>query len=82
MITVYKLREELEKQGSYYFSDDTLKFFGERLSDMYILKKTEKIKDYMGDIHECYVLSKLSKDYKGRKVRKYDYFDIHTLERI
>lgn len=82
MMTVYKLKEELEKQGSYYFSDNTLKFFGERLSDMYILKKTEKIKDSMGVIHECYVLSKLSKDYQGRKVRNYDYFDIHTLERI
>ena len=82
MMTVYKLREELEKQGSYYFSDDTLKFFGERLSDMYILKKTEKIKDYNGEIHDCYVLSKLYKDYKGRKVRNHDYFDIHTLERI
>ena len=82
MMTVYKLKQELEKQGSYYFSDDTLKFFGERLSDMYILKKTAKVKDYLGVTHECYVLSKISKDYRGKKVRKYDYFDIHTLERM
>ena len=82
MITVRKLKEELEKRGSYYFSDETLRFFGERLHDMYILKHTETIKDDQGVDHECYVLSKISKDWSGKRFRNYDYFDIKTFERV
>ena len=82
MITVRQLKEELEKRGSYYFSDETLRFFGERLSDMYILKETAKIRDEEGVVHECYILSRLSKDWNGKRCRKHDYFDIKTFKRV
>lgn len=81
-MSVSLLKEELEHKGSYYFSKSTLRFFGERLSDMYILKNTQIKKSSSGDIHECFVLSKLSKSWDGVKFRNYDYFDINTLKRV
>ena len=82
MITLRKLIEELEKRGSYYFSEETLRFFGERLSDMHVLKETVTIRDDQGVARECYVLSKVSKGWDGKRFRNYDYFDIETLERV
>lgn len=34
---------------SHYFDKDTLDFFGERMSEMYVLKKKEVIKDFAGN---------------------------------
>ena len=81
-ITLNQLVEEYEKRNNCYFKKETLKFWGERLSDMYILKDTVKKCDYQGNIHECVVLSKISKDFSGKPYRNYDYFDIDTLNRI
>ena len=66
---------------SYFFRRNTLKFFGERISDMRILQKTATIADYDG-AHECYVLSSLQRKYPGGPRRKYHYFDVDTLEHI
>lgn len=83
-MTVYNLIAEHKKNfpESHYFDHDTLKFFGERVSDMRVLKKTTIVNDYRGKPHECFVLSKVSKDFYGRHYRNYDYFDIVTYERI
>lgn len=81
-ITLNKLIKEYEKRNNHYFNRKTLKFWGERLSDMYILKDTVKKRDFQGEIHECVVLSKISKDFYGKPYRNYDYFDIDTLNQI
>ena len=81
-ITLRKLMEEYEKRNNCYFKKETLKFWGERLSDMRILENTVVKTDFQGNIHECIVLSKISKDFYGKKYRNYDYFDIDTLNRI
>lgn len=81
-ITLNQLMEEYEKRNNCYFKKETLKFWGERLSDMRILENTVVKTDFQGNIHECIVLSKISKDFYGKKYRNYDYFDIDTLNRI
>ena len=67
---------------SHFFDDDTLKFFGECMSTMRVLKNTAEITDSMGAKHICYVLSKLSKAYPSGKRRTYAYFDVDTLEYV
>lgn len=81
-ITLSQLINEYKKRNNHYFDKDTLKYWGERLSDMKILKDTVIKKDLQGKEHECIVLSKISKDFYGKPYRNYDYFDIVTLNRI
>lgn len=82
--SVYGLRDAYYQKhpNGHYFDRDTLKFFGETLSTMRLLKGTAKIKDISGEQHECYVLSSLQRKHPGGPRRKYTYFDIHTLEDI
>lgn len=82
--TVYDLKNAHEQAfpNSHYFDPETLKFFGERLSDMYVLKDTVNVKSASGNMHECYVLSKRQKKSDGKYVRRYDYFDIKTLDYV
>ena len=49
---------------------------------MRVLGATTKVKDSMGDMHTCYVLSKQSKDFSGKKRRTYAYFDVETFEHV
>lgn len=81
-ITLKQLIQEYEKRNSPYFDKKTLKFWGEKISDMKILKDTVIKKDFQSNKHECIVLSKISKDFYGNSYRNYDYFDIDTLDRI
>lgn len=81
-ITLKQLINEYRKRNSHYFDKETLKFWGEKLSDMKILKDTVIKKDFQDNKHECIVLSKISKDFYGNSYRNYDYFDIDTLDRI
>lgn len=66
----------------HYFDKDTLRFFGERISDMYVLKDTVKIKDISGEKHEAYVISRLQRKHPGGPRRTYAYFDVDTLNDI
>lgn len=68
--------------GGHFFDRDTLKFFGERLSDMRVLSETKTIKDCLGEMHECYVLSRLQRKHPGGPKRTYAYFDVETFEDI
>lgn len=64
-----------------YFSIDTLKFFGEKLSNMYILRNTVIKKTYHDEEIECIVLSKLSINSNGDNFRNVDYFRLDNLKR-
>ena len=68
--------------GGHYFDRDTLKFFGESLSTMRLLKDKATIKDWSGEKHTCYVLSKLQKKHPMGPRRVYAYFDVETLDDI
>ena len=68
--------------GGHYFDRDTLKFFGESLSTMRLLKDKVTIKDWSGEKHTCYVLSKLQKKHPMGPRRVYAYFDVETLDDI
>ena len=66
----------------HYFDKETLNFFGERLSDMRLLKKTAKVKDMRGVEREAYVISRLQRKHPGGPQRTYAYFDVDTLTPI
>lgn len=66
----------------HYFDYDTLKFFGESLSSMRLLKGTSTITDICGEKHECYVISKFQNKHPMGPRRVYDYFDVETLENV
>lgn len=68
---------------SHFFDNETLKFFGETMSSMSVLKNTVSVIDGRGDVHECHVLSaKRTKNAFGRckPYRHYHYFDTKTLD--
>ena len=64
----------------HYFDQGALSFFGERLSDMRLLKKTVKIKDISGVEREAYVISRLQRNHPGGPRRTRAYFAVDTLE--
>lgn len=68
--------------NGHYFDEETLRFFGEKLSDMKVLDETATITYPTGETHECYVLEKISRDFSGRKMRTRGYFDVNTLKTI
>lgn len=81
---VYDLRSAYyaKHPDGHYFDHDTLKFFGESLSTMRLLKGTVKIKDCCDEEHECYMLSSLQKKAPGGQSRHYAYFDVETLDNV
>lgn len=68
--------------NGHYFDYDTLKFFGERRSEMRLLKSLETVTDWSGEKHTCYVISSLQRNYPGGARRKYHYFDTETFNDI
>lgn len=66
----------------HFFDRDTLKFFGESLSTMRLLKGTVKVTDICGEQHECYVLSRLQRKHPMGPRRTYAYFDVDTLDDV
>ena len=79
--TLKKMHEAMHP-NSHYFDRDTLKFFGERMSSMSVLKNVVKIKDMYGNEHETYCVSSLQRNAPGGPQRYYSYFDTSTFERI
>lgn len=66
---------ETHNPRSYFFSPTTLRWFGERKSDMRVLGLTQKI-----DGRECVVLSTLQRNAPGGPKRVRKYFDLETYE--
>ncbi|MCL2853174.1 MAG: hypothetical protein FWE20_09110 [Defluviitaleaceae bacterium] len=68
--------------NSHYFSDRTLKWFGEKLEDMHLLDDTVKIKTSTNEIRECYVLVRLQREHPDGSMRTQAYFDVETLSNV
>ena len=66
----------------HYFDPDTLKFFGERLSDMRINKTVEVKEDDRGEKHKCYAISRMQRAHPNGPRRTLAYFYVETLEEI
>lgn len=83
-ISVYSLYDQhiRKNPNSHYFDRDTLRFFGESFSTMNVLKHTVEIKDISGEMHTCYVLSKLQRKHPMGARRTHDYFDINTFKHV
>lgn len=86
---VYSLRAAhlAAHPGSHFFDADTLKFFGEQLSRMRLLKSKKLVKDFSGVTHKCYILSSPQKcpSWTGRgyiRRTKWFYFDVDTLDEV
>ena len=77
------IREYYRKHPTWhYFDRETLKWFGERISDMRLLKDKAVITADDGTKHTCYVVSKLQRKHPKGPRRVYTYFDVDTLTRI
>ncbi len=83
-MTLTEFKLELAKRGllRHFFDWETLKFFGERESEMRILKKKVRVRDYQGYDHICYVLSTYQRNHPVAPGRYYYYFDEQTFERV
>lgn len=83
-MNIYTLKDKYYQNhpNGHFFDSDTLKFFGESLSDMSVLKKTVTVTDCMGEKHTCYCVSKLGRDWNGRRRRSYAYFDVDNFDDI
>lgn len=82
---VYQLEndERFRKENPHFFDRDTLKFFGERKSEMRVHKTKAIVKDYYGKEHKCYVLTSVQhKAPQGIPKIRYYYFDVETLDMI
>ena len=81
---IYAFKEDYyhANPSGHYFDSDTLKFFGERLSEMRISKGTTHIKDICGRDHEAYTISRYQRKYPGGARRTLAYFDVETLDDI
>ena len=81
-MTVYDLMEKTRHTEPHFFDRDTLKWFGENLASMKVLKEHATITDYSGIKHDCVVLSKLTRKYPSGPRRTYAYFDATTWTQI
>lgn len=83
-LSVYELIREYQRHNpnGHYFDHDTLKFFGERISEMRVLKGTFTITDLSGTPHECYMLSSLQRKNPAGPKRHYEYFDVNTFDSV
>ena len=83
-MNVYTLISKYKQNNpaGHYFDHETLKFFGERVSEMRVLKSISEVKDYSGNVHKAYCLSSLQHNHPCGARRKYTYFDVETFEEI
>lgn len=84
---LYELKNKIIDIGKeiHFFDPDTLKFFGERESEMKVLKDIVIITDIMGEKHDCYCLSVVRhKNAFGpcKPYRFYHYFDTTTFQHV
>ena len=82
-MTVYGLINRYNEKHGYnghFFDRETLRFCGEHVSEMRVLKGFSTIRDGSGVVHKCYCLSSLQRKAPGGPRRKYSYFDVETFD--
>lgn len=81
---VYELRDRYLESNpdGHFFDKETLKFFGERWSDMKVSKDLVDIKDYRGNVHTCYELVSKQRNAPGGTRTAYHYFDKDTFDLV
>jgi len=75
-------RYEIMNPKSHYFSERTLKWFGEKLEDMRVLDDTVKLITKAGEVCECYVLERLQNGHPDGPIRTHAYFSVKTMQDI
>lgn len=71
-----------DKVGDYFFSPDTLNWFGEKVEEMELVGTTI-VEDWLGDSKEVYELHTVRhKAPCPSEVQGIYYFDVDTLERV
>ena len=78
-MTPSELKYELEQRGSYYFSRDTLKFFGDTIRNYGVRSKPVTITTSRGEEIQCWELYR-RKPVKGGLWAS-AYFEVETFER-
>lgn len=67
--------------NDYFFSKNTLDFFGEKLSDMRLLGETHAASDGK-KMYDCYVVKSTQHDMCGESCLTFYFFDVDTLKYI
>ena len=83
-MTIYEFIEKYREAqpDGHFFDRETLRFFGERLSEMRVLRDTATIKAEDGKTHECYVLSRFQRKHPRGPRRTYTFFCVKTLNKV
>lgn len=83
-MTVYELKKNYQKHhpDGHFFDRQTLKFFGETESKMYVHKNKTVITDISGKKHHAYILSSMQRKHPCGPRRVYHYFDAKTFDQI
>ena len=68
---------------SHFFDKQTLRWWGERKSEMRVLRDKIVINDYSGVPHTCYILSSRQRNaFFDKPTRVHHYFDCETYDVI
>lgn len=86
-MNIYQIKNKMETIGkeSHFFDHETLSFFGERLSEMNVLKNKVIITDILGKDHICYIISATRRKNAFGKCKPYKYYhyiDSTTFEHV
>ena len=83
-MTIYELMRNplFVKQNPCFFDMGWRRFFGERMSEMRVLKRTETFTNNVGDEVTCYVISTRQRNAPaGVEQRRHHYINVNTFER-
>ena len=83
-MTIYEFIEKyrVAQPDGHFFDRETLRFFGERLSEMRVLKGTALIECEDGETRECYRVSSLQRKHPRGPRRSYTFFCVKTLDEV
>ena len=83
-MSIYEFIEKYREAqpNGHFFDPKTLRFFGERLSEMRVLKGTALIECEDGKTRECYCVSSLQRKHPRGPRRTYAFFDVKTLDQV
>lgn len=66
----------------HFFDKETLKFFGEKKSEMRVSRKLVTVTDYRGKKHSCYCLSTVQHNAPNGAITVKHYFDTETFREV